>query len=254
MNMNRLPFGVVTVGTSADRVIPVPENGCIAQDACTRAIPGATCISTTASSEVELSIEETKVVDDGEMMHGLVIPEGGNPIISTPLIPSIVNVSTPNERVVMVDFADGTREKAVLSENDTYSVEVGISICITKKLLGGNTPFGSSFYNKVVKNAMKKIDYVKKCQEAEAAAIKAEEEKKRKKAEKSRERRLAAKRAYDVSVHTEAYKNALSQVYAERNAAIDEGMAELQKILEAACVGCEENGQCECDAVEPDKE
>lgn len=205
-------------------------------------------------SENDVEFIETKIEDDGEMMYGIAVTEDGQAYLHTALIPSIVNVSTPNERVVIVDFADGTREKAVLSKNDTYSVEVGISICITKKLLGGNTPLGSSFYNKVVKNALKKIDYVKKCQEAEMAAAKAEEENARKKAAKNRARRLAAKRAYDVSVHTEAYKNALSQIYAEREAEIDEGMAELQKVLEAAFVECENKEQCECDTAEPDKE
>ena len=37
---------------------------------------------------------------------------------------------------VVVTFADGTKTKAVLDDEDFYSLEQGISICITKKLLG----------------------------------------------------------------------------------------------------------------------
>lgn len=66
------------------------------------------------------------------------------------VLPHIKDVQTINNKVVIVVFADGTKEKAVLDSADTFSLEQGISICITKKLLsmktGGN---GSSTYNKL---------------------------------------------------------------------------------------------------------
>ena len=63
-----------------------------------------------------------------------------------------------NVKIVCVDFADGTTEKAVLSEGDTFSLEQGVSICITKKLLSEKSLSGNSLYNKIIQKALKIYD------------------------------------------------------------------------------------------------
>lgn len=108
------------------------------------------------------------------------------------IIPQIKEIKAINNRVVIIKFKDGTQEKAVLDSSDTFSIEQGVAICITKKILSkltyGN---GSSVYNKLINYAMK----IYKKQEsdkakAEEEKIKTEqqdkkhEEKKKKKAEK----------------------------------------------------------------------
>lgn len=88
----------------------------------------------------------------------------------TYLIPDIVNVSHPNERTVFVEFSDGTKEVAVLNENDTFNMETGVLICIFKRFLEeyGVLSSCSSAYNKLIKYALTKLDASKKKKEKEA--------------------------------------------------------------------------------------
>ena len=53
------------------------------------------------------------------------------------LIPAITDVKVYNNTVV-VFFADNTKTSAVLNREDKFNLEQGISICLTKKLLGEN--------------------------------------------------------------------------------------------------------------------
>lgn len=80
------------------------------------------------------------------------------------LMSAIEDVQVLNNRVIMVKFADGTTEKAVLDESDTFSIEQGIAICMTKKLLTtltrGN---GGSVRSTVILTQMKPIMKHKSC-------------------------------------------------------------------------------------------
>ena len=60
-----------------------------------------------------------------------------------------VKIVVPN-KVVEVTFEDRTKEKAVCAEEDTFSLDTAITICIAKHLLGG-----SSAYNNAVRKANK---------------------------------------------------------------------------------------------------
>lgn len=60
-----------------------------------------------------------------------------------------VQVIVP-EKVVKVFFGDGTSERAVCAEGDVFNLETAISICITKKIMGG-----TKAYNKAVKEGLK---------------------------------------------------------------------------------------------------
>lgn len=122
------------------------------------------------------------------------------------LIPDIKDVIVHNSCVVIVEFTDGTSEKAVLHPCDEFSVEQGISICITKKLVGG-----SSIYNKLINRAIKVMinnDAEKTKREQEEEARK--ERKKRNDEKKAR--RKAAKREEYIETQKEAYVRALREV------------------------------------------
>lgn len=127
-----------------------------------------------------------------------------------------VNIIVP-DKVVEVTFADGTKEKTVCREPDTFSLEYAISICISKKIMGG-----FSVYNNAVKRGMKVYEDKQKREAAE----KAEQErieKKRAKRLAYKERRIAKKaeeekqrkareREEQIAIQTEAYLRAMKEI------------------------------------------
>lgn len=122
------------------------------------------------------------------------------------LIPDIKDVIVHNNCVVIVEFTDGTSEKAVLHPEDHFSVEQGISICIVKKLVGG-----SSIYNKLIDRAVK----VMINNDAERTKKQIEEEarkERKKKNDEKKARRKAAKREEYIETQKEAYVRALREV------------------------------------------
>ena len=90
-----------------------------------------------------------------------------------------VNIIVP-DKVVEVTFVDGTKEKSVCREPDVFSMESAISICISKKIMGG-----SSAYNNAIRRGMK----VYEDKQRKEAFEKAEQER----IEKKRAKRLAYK-------------------------------------------------------------
>lgn len=122
------------------------------------------------------------------------------------LIPDIKNVIIHNNHAVIVEFVDGTTEKAVLHPEDQFSVEQGISICITKKLVGG-----SSIYNKLIDRAVKVM--INSDAERTKKQIEDEARKERKKKnDEKKARRKAAKREEYIETQKEAYIRALREV------------------------------------------
>lgn len=123
------------------------------------------------------------------------------------LMPDITDVRVYDNTVVVM-FADKTKTSAVLDSVDTFSVEQGISVCITKKLLGED---GNSLYNKLVTRALKVI---KKKQKAdEDAKKKKEADKKARELKKARaERRKAKKREESINTQAEAIKRAIAGI------------------------------------------
>lgn len=122
------------------------------------------------------------------------------------LIPDIKDVIVHNNHVVIVDFVDGTSEKAVLHPEDQFSVEQGISICITKKLVGG-----SSIYNKLIDRAVKVM--INRDEERTKKQVEEEARKERKKKnDEKKARRKAAKREEYIATQKEAYIRALREI------------------------------------------
>ena len=132
-----------------------------------------------------------------------------------------VNIIVP-DKVVEVTFADETKEKSVCREPDVFSLESAISICISKKVMGG-----SSAYNNAVKRGMKVYEDKQK----KEAAEKAEQER----IEKKRVKRLAYKKRRDakrieeenqrkkkereeqIEIQREAYLRAMKELILLRN-------------------------------------
>ena len=127
-----------------------------------------------------------------------------------------VNIVVPG-KVVEVAFADGTKEKSVCREPDTFSLESAISICISKKIMGG-----SSAYNNAVKRGMKAYEDKQK----KAAAEKAEQERIEKKCAKRlayKERRAAKRREEQIAIQAEAYLRAMKSIEDSKNVSKHEG-------------------------------
>lgn len=138
------------------------------------------------------------------------------------VMPDISSIKVINNKVVIMKFEDGTVEKAVTNDNDTFNLEQGISICLTKRLLDDKQcDGGSSLYNKLVKHALeiyqKNIDKEKK--EAEE---KAEQEKEERAAQAEREARRIIKEEKQkikekedmekqINIYKEAYLRAMKE-------------------------------------------
>lgn len=125
-----------------------------------------------------------------------------------------VNIIVPN-KVVEVTFADGKKEKSVCREPDIFSLESAISICISKKIMGG-----SSAYNNAVKRGIKIYEDKQKrktIEKAEQERI----EKKRAKRLAYKERRSAKKREEQIAIQTEAYLRAMKAMEDYKNVVVN---------------------------------
>ena len=144
----------------------------------------------------------------GYIMH---VDENG---YATPIMAEIRDVKVVKDKVVIVSFVDGTQEKAVCAEEDTFSVENGITICLIKKLLKDNClDSGSSIYNNLIRYAMKKIGADKRKEEEERNRIKAKKAE-RKRAHDEASRQKNRDRQYWIDIYADAMKKALSDVAA----------------------------------------
>lgn len=157
---------------------------------------------------------------------------------SAVVIPDIVDVKVieknNNPKVVKVTFSDNTVEKAVLDENDTYSLEQGISICITKRILSKDAGVGSSIYNKLISHAMSVMKNNEEEAEQEAkelAAEKARAEKIATKKKQRAEKRALKQREDYINAHAEAFLRAMRKMREEDKADVDEALGEFEAAL-----------------------
>ena len=109
--------------------------------------------------------------------NGINIPKAG--------IPNVSRVETYNNRVVKVVFTDGTFTKAVCSENDTFDLDTGITICIMKRFFGKDNKTGTREYNRLIRNVHNTMDKIEKEKER-LTKEKAERKEKQKKLEQKR--------------------------------------------------------------------
>lgn len=123
------------------------------------------------------------------------------------IMPDIKNVRV-HGKTVMVYFADNTKTVAVLHDEDEFNLEQGISICITKKLLGQD---GGSIYNKLIRRALKVMDQNEKAERDAAEKKEAAKNKKLAAADK-RDKKKAKKREEQIEIQKEAFVRALETV------------------------------------------
>lgn len=258
-NTPKLPFCDVEIGAALKP--DYPRVGTVAPDcAVSMAIRGMRaylpeCV-TKLLENVSKETTSRVIVANDNLVAGVF--DNGKLVGCGNIMPNIVDVKVIRKdekpRVVIVTFADGTKEKAVLDENDTYSLEQGISICITKKLLGKDTAYGSSLYNKVIKHAMNVMTENEKAAKEAKIAEQKEKEKAIKLAEKDRkrkEKRAASKREYEIGIQQEAYVRAMKQLQAENRAETEKNIDELGSLLDELLKECEEEAANE--SVEQEK-
>lgn len=118
-------------------------------------------------------------------------------------VPEIIDVKTINNKVVIVTFIDGTQTKAVCDKDDTFNLEVGIGICITKRLMSSDEQTGNSIFNKTIKNALK---VMKRNEQLEQTRKEIEEEEKRiaDKIKRKKEKRAEKRRQKKIQMMADA--------------------------------------------------
>ena len=97
-----------------------------------------------------------------------------------------------NDKVVVAYFKDGTKEKAVVQDGDTFDVNIGLEICILKHI---GTRYGINFHNAFRKNK-KAID--KKHEKNIAKKVEAERKKNAAKAKLERKKRKKKEEQIDT--------------------------------------------------------
>ena len=150
-----------------------------------------------------------KFVDSDGLVY---LDRNGKTHFNSKIIPRIIGIDVKNDTVVIIKFSDGTTEKAVLNKEDKFSLEEGISICITKKLLSSVTGgHGHTAYNKLINYAMK--IYKQQVSDKENAKVAEEMHKKKRlklaiKKAKKRDKQREAR----INEQAEAYRRALELV------------------------------------------
>ncbi len=77
--------------------------------------------------------------------------------LKTRELPAVSRVDVYNGRVVKVTFMDGTFTKSVCSENDMFDLDVGISICLAKRMLNKDTKEANKVYNNLMRDIHKRM-------------------------------------------------------------------------------------------------
>lgn len=115
----------------------------------------------------------------------------------------ITKIVTHNNMVTIVYFSDGSFTKAICSKNDTYDLDVGIQVCIMKKMLGEKR------YFKTMEYAHKLIE---KQEQDKKDAIELKRQRRAEQKKREEKNKLARKKAVDQWKNdiTDAVKAAIS--------------------------------------------
>lgn len=151
------------------------------------------------------------VIQHEDVLAAVKLSTFGIPMSAKAIIPLIKDVRVKNERAIIVYFIDGDYTKAILSKNDTFNLEQGISICLMKKILGDATGCdGNNIYNKVVNYGLKM--YKRKWKEAAKAKKDADRTKAEADAKIARQKaKKAAKREEQINIQAEAFHRAMQK-------------------------------------------
>lgn len=151
------------------------------------------------------------VVQHEDVLAAVKLNAFGFPLSAKAVMPLITDIQVKNKRAIIVYFADGDHTKAVLSKNDTFNLEQGISICLMKKILADATECdGNNIYNKVVNYGLKM--YSRKQKEAAKAKEDAEKAKAEANAKIARQKaKKDAKREEQINTQAEAFRRAMQK-------------------------------------------
>lgn len=125
-------------------------------------------------------------------------------------IPMVSRVDTYNNKVVKVTFMDGTFTKAVCSENDEFNLDVGISICLTKRMLHKDSHESTKMYANMMHDVHKKMEENEKKREEEKARVAKEKSDRRKANLKRAAKNLKAKQE-QIDIQRTAFVEAMRE-------------------------------------------
>lgn len=114
-----------------------------------------------------------------------------------PILPRVVDYKVyddenGNPKAMVVFFSDGSKERAVCEDGDTFNEEHGISVCVTKRMMS-EEGYGTKFYNAIIRDAIKakkRNEQEKQKAENEAIQIRKRNEAKAEKVRAKREKRI----------------------------------------------------------------
>lgn len=122
---------------------------------------------------------------------------------ATQWIPEVKDYKTFNDRVVVLEFTDGTSERAVCAPEDKFDLEIGLQTCLLKKALGG-----SGKMNNLVHKIIKKHEKLEK----QAEKAKAQELLDKQNAEKRRKRKAEKRRRRAIDIQKTAITEAITSL------------------------------------------
>lgn len=129
-------------------------------------------------------------------------------------LPAVKKVETYNNRVVKVTFIDNTFTKSVCSENDNFDLDVGITICAMKRLLGTNSKNATREYNKFIDHVHAVMDKNNK-EMLEANAQKMIKKNQNRKANLKRAAKKLKAREEQIDIQKEAILRAQKETYSQ---------------------------------------
>lgn len=127
-----------------------------------------------------------------------------NNVIWTIIFPNdVCSYKVFNNKVVVATFGDGTIEKAICDDEDDFSLEIGLGICILKHVYGG-----SGAYNREIRAIIKRQENSDR-----AKAKREEEENNRKLAkEKSKAKKARKRKEKQIEIFKEALVRANKEI------------------------------------------
>lgn len=121
----------------------------------------------------------------------------------------IQDIQVYNNKVVKVIFSDGSFTKAVCGENDNFDLDVGITICVIKRMVGSGK-VGHVWYNNLIRKAHQVMD--DRAEEKKMfAKIEAERKERIKKEQEKRKAGREKAKQEQIDIHSEAFLKALQE-------------------------------------------
>ena len=121
----------------------------------------------------------------------------------------IQDIQVYNGKVVKVIFSDGSFTKAVCGENDNFDLDVGITICVIKRMVGPGK-VGHVWYNNLIRKAHQVMN--DRAEEKKMfARIDAERKARNKKEQEKRKAGREKVKQEQIDIHSEAFLKALKE-------------------------------------------